>query len=315
MSGTSPVIHVLLATYNGEHYLRQQWASLESQEGVELVVHVADDGSTDGTIALLRDLAGAAGGAIRALRWVDAPPRRSATRSFLLLLDAALGDADAQWFAYCDQDDIWLPSKLAEAFAILAPHAAEGPVLYGGRTVAIDGEGRQTGLSPLFRHRPCFRNAMVQNIMGGNTMLLNRAAASQVAAASRPGVEWHDWLTYQVVSGAGGYVYYDPRPFLWYRQHGANVMGSNLRWRARWQRLISMLRGNFREWNDLNVAALTQRTVSLTARNRERLDAFRRAREAGTPWSRLAWLRRSGAFRQRPSEQLMLWLACALRRL
>jgi hypothetical protein len=53
----------------------------------------------------------------------------------------------------------------------------------------------------------------------------------------------------------------------------------------------------------------------LTQANRAVLDAFAQARKAPTPWSRMAWLRRSGAFRQKRSEQLMLWLACVLHRL
>lgn len=314
---TPPTLHVLLATYNGERYLRQQWASLEAQEGVQLVVHVGDDGSSDGTVALVRELAAVPRGAVRAVHWLDAPPRRSATRSFLLLMaDAVRRCPDARWFAWCDQDDAWLPGKLAAALAVLAPYAdRERPALYGGRTLAVDEDDREGGLSPLFLRPPSFRNAVTQNIMGGNTMVMNRAAAELVAASAHLEVVTHDWLTYQLVSGADGFLHYDPRPFVRYRQHGHNVIGSNLGWRARWDRLLRMLRGEYREWNALNVAALAQRATVLTPGNRAVLEAFRQAREAPTPWGRMAWLRRSGAFRQKPLEQLMLWVACLLRRL
>lgn len=317
MSGTAPVVHVLLAAFNGERFLRQQWASLEAQQGVELVVHVGDDGSTDGTPALLRELADRPAGAIRAVRWLDAPPRRSATRSFLMLLAQAVrGAEEAQWFAYCDQDDVWLPAKLATALALLGPHAGGArPVLYGGRTIAVDEQDREGGLSPLFRKPPLFRNALAQNIMGGNTMVFNRAAALLVVEAAGVDVVWHDWLTYQVVSGAEGFIHYDAQPFVRYRQHGANVMGSNLRWRARWDRLLAMLRGEYHEWNSLNVAALTRCAAHLSPANRGVLQAFRCARESASPLRRMAWLRRSGVFRQRASEQLMLWLACVLGRM
>ena len=76
-----------------------------------------------------------------------------------------------------------------------------------------------------------------------------------------------------------------------------------------------MLRGEYREWNQINVAALSQCAQALTQGNRAVLEAFSRARHAATPWGRVAWLRRSGAFRQKPSEQAMLWLACVLRRM
>jgi hypothetical protein len=223
---------------------------------------------------------------------------------------------DAQWFAYCDQDDVWLPGKLAAGVAILSPHAdGPRPALYGGRSLTVDAEDRERGLSPLFVRPPSFRNALVQSIMGGNTMVMNRAAAELVAASAHSGVRWHDWFTYQLVSAVDGYIYYDPNPFLRYRQHGENEMGSNLRWRARWNRLMFVFRGAYRDWNALNLAALSARASAFPPEHRRILEAFGRARAAPTPWGRLVWLRRSGVFRQRPSEQLMLRVACLVKRI
>ena len=314
---TLPVVNVLLATHNGEKFLREQWASLETQQDVELVIHVADDGSSDGTVALIQQLAIGKSGAIRAVRWLEAPPRGSAARSFLVLLqDAVRSTPDGQWFAYADQDDIWLPGKLAAAVTALAAHqGSQRPALYGARSMTVDADNRERGLSPLFPQPPSFRNALVQNIMGGNTMVMNRGAASLVAASAHVDVAWHDWLTYQLVSAVDGFIYYDARAFLRYRQHGRNVMGSNLRLAARWNRLMFMFKGQFRDWNSRNVAALMEHSDAFTPANRLRLEAFRLAREAPTPWARLAGLHRSGAFRQKPAEQMMLWIACTLRRL
>lgn len=315
-SMTSSVVHVLLATYNGERFLPQQWASIACQRAVRVVVHAADDGSSDGTAEILQQLVASPSGAIMEVDLLQAPPRRSAPRSFLLLLARALERfPEGRWFAFCDQDDIWLPGKLQAALAVLAPHENDDrPALYGGRTVAVDEEDREAGLSPLFTRPPGFRNAVAQSIMGGNTMVLNRAAARLVTAAPLADVVSHDWWSYQLVSGAGGFVHYDPRPFVRYRQHGNNVVGSNLGWRARMLRLQRMLRGDYRHWNDLHVRALAERSALLTGDSRAVLQAFARAREAILPWQRAAWLRRSGAFRQKPGEQLMLWVACLLRR-
>ena len=99
-----PRVHVLLATYNGERHLARQWASLEEQQGVDVVVHVGDDGSQDGTVEVLRRLAAAHSGAVVEVRWLDEPPRRSATRSFMMLLQSALeGDPQAGWVAVLGQ--------------------------------------------------------------------------------------------------------------------------------------------------------------------------------------------------------------------
>lgn len=315
--GLDPVVHVLMATYNGERHLAQQWASIEAQQGVRVILHVADDGSGDGTVALARRLAAARRGAIADVHWMEAPPRRSACRSFLLLMAHAMARfPDAQWVAYCDQDDIWLPAKLQSAIAALAAAAPGAPALYGGRTLSVDDDDRELGMSELFRAPPCFRNAVAQSIMGGNTMLLNGPAARLVAQAAALEVTAHDWFTYQLVSGAGGLVHYDPRPFVRYRQHGNNQVGSNIGWRATVRRLRRMFFGReYTRWNNLHVAALRQRADALTEGNRRILEAFHQARHAATPWGRLAWLRRSGVFRQPGIQQFILWVGCIARRI
>jgi len=95
-------------------------------------------------------------------------------------------------------------------------------------------------------------------------------------------------------------------------QHKGNVVGSNLGWQARRRRFLHILGGDYHLWNANNVAVLRQRQADLAAGNRVVLEAFDRARAAGTPWERIAWLRRSGAYRQKLPEQMMLWLACSL---
>jgi glycosyltransferase involved in cell wall biosynthesis len=311
-----PIVHVLLATYNGERHLSQQWASLEAQQGVDLVVHIADDGSTDGTVALMQDLAARAGGSVREVHWLRAAPRRSATKSFLLLLEQALQQfPEAAWFAFCDQDDVWLPTKLAAAVESIAEESRHMPALYGGRTLSVDENDHLLGLSPLFRRPPCFRNALVQSILGGNTMVMNRPAALLVAHSARNEVTAHDWFSYQIVTGAGGTIFYDPEPHVRYRQHGGNVVGSNIGWRARFRRLRRMVRGDFGRWNALHVAALQAQADHLVPAHRAVLEAFARARVARNPLERLVWLRRSGVFRQTLVDQLALYAACLLQRL
>lgn len=316
MNAPQPVVHVLMATFNGTRHLPLQWASLEAQRGVGIVLHLADDGSSDDTVAVLERLAAARGGALREVRWLHAPPRRSAARSFLQLLRHAVElDPQGAWFAFCDQDDVWLPDKLAHAVAALDRADPDLPALYGGRTLSVDEADRPRGLSPLFARPPAFRNALVQSIMGGNTMVMNRAAALLVAQAADAQVAAHDWLAYQLVSAAGGTVRYDPEPCLRYRQHGANAVGSNIGWAARWHRLGRVLRGDYRQWNELHVGALLRRAEVFTAENLQVLQSFCRAREERNPLARLGWLRRSGVYRQTPAQQAMLWLACLLRRI
>jgi glycosyltransferase involved in cell wall biosynthesis len=311
------VVHVLLATYNGARHLAEQWASIEAQQGVRVVLHLADDGSADGTPQLLEQLAARRCGAVIDVQWLHAPPRRSATGSFMLLLAQAVQRfPDLDWLAFSDQDDVWLPGKLERAIATLADAPPGQPALYGARTLIVDEDNRELVPSELFRRAPCFRNAVAQSIMGGNTMVLNGAAARLVAGSAAMPLQAHDWFSYQLVSGAGGKVHYDPQPFVRYRQHGSNEVGSNIGWRATLNRLRRMFLGrHYTRWNDKHVAALRARADALTPANRATLEAFHQARHAALPWTRLAWLRRSGVFRQPGIQQFILWLGCMARRI
>ena len=102
------------------------------------------------------------------------------------------------------------------------------PLLFCSRTLTITESGTPVGMSPLFRRTPSFRNALVQSLAGGNTMVLNRAARDIVALASRRArFVSHDWWAYLLVTGAGGVVHYSAKPLVRYRQHAQNLVGAN----------------------------------------------------------------------------------------
>src|SRR5262249_37272714 len=133
---------------------------------------------------------------------------------------------------------------------------AEVPGMYCGRTELMTEDGQTYGLSPLFTRPPGFQNALVQSLGGGNTIVFNRPAKRLLEEAGTIDVVLHDWWLYQLVSGAGGMIHYDPQPVLKYRQHLHNVIGSNRGGRSALIRLWMILNGRFRKWNDTNIAAL-----------------------------------------------------------
>src|SRR6266851_1070947 len=124
-------INVLLATYNGAAFLRDQLESVRSQSLAPYRVTVRDDGSTDATLSILsRWAAGRAGVSISGGR------RLGAARSFLTLLADA--DEGCEYFAFCDQDDVWLPEKLERAVLALRQRPADEPLLYFSRVELVD---------------------------------------------------------------------------------------------------------------------------------------------------------------------------------
>lgn len=215
----SPV-HILLSTYNGEAFLRAQLASFETQTHAAWVLYWRDDGSTDRTVDIMREFA-ARLGPQRCIESASSGPHLGACESFLTLL-AECADADA--VAFADQDDFWLPGKLAAAMEHLA--AATGPVLYCARQYLVNGALGGAKLSARHRRTAGFPASLTQNIATGNTLVLNGAAARLVTLMGRPLGTVHDWWSYIVVSACGGRIIFDDRPQVLYRLHENNLIGS-----------------------------------------------------------------------------------------
>jgi glycosyltransferase involved in cell wall biosynthesis len=302
----SPRVVILLGAKDGARFLRDQLCSFARQLHKNWALIVSDDGSRDAS----RDIVARFAAGLEQPVSLGDGPGKGVCANFLSL--AADPTIEGDYFAFSDQDDVWYDDKLTRALAWLSAVPPAVPALYFGRTELITADGRPCGFSPLFTRPPLFRNALVQNMAGGNTMVFNRAAKKLLEAAGTLDVVLHDWWVYQLVSAAGGEVHYDAEPVLRYRQHDDNLLGSNRGWRAALDRLRMMLHGRFREWNDKNIAALRRLPAHLiTPENRAVLDAFAQAR-AGPFAKRLRNLRRSGVYRQRWFGNLALLLASVL---
>ena len=243
---TRPNATILLCTLNGDRFLADQLASLERQTFKNWKLIASDDGSSDRTRSVL--FAFQKSFAPGKVEVIDGP-RRGAPANFLFL--ACAENLVSDYYAFCDQDDVWEPDKLARAIDVLQ-QADDIPALYGSRTRLINEGGSEIGFSPLFRKKPDFRCALVQSIAGGNTMVFNQKARELlVFCGTDVNVPSHDWWLYQVISACGGKVHYDPYPSVRYRQHADNVIGSNVGWPARMRRLEMFRLGRFRRWADL----------------------------------------------------------------
>ena len=304
-------VAIWLATRNGAAFLDEQLRSLAVQTHPSIDIWASDDGSTDATPTILSAWQD---------RWakgtfsVREGPGKGFAENFRALISNDAADAD--FFACCDQDDVWEAHKLETALAWMRSQDGSLPLLFCSRTLTVSQSGEPIGMSPLFRRKPSFRNALVQSLAGGNTMVLNRAARDIVALASRrsPFVS-HDWWMYQLVTGAGGIVHYSPEPLVRYRQHGANLVGANTSWTARLGRLRRLLHGQFAEWSEMNLAGLERNRDLLTPDAIDTMELFARARGARNPFAAAAGLKRSGVYRQTPQGTLGLWAALVLRRM
>ena len=288
-----PKVAILLCTYHGQQYLAEQLDSFANQTYLNWDVWASDDGSQDDTHAILESYTA---------KWGDdrlsihLGPAEGFVANFLSLTCKATIQAD--FYAYSDQDDVWKADKLQRAVDWLRTIPVNVPAIYCSRTRLVDANNNNMGLSPLFTKPPSFANAVMQNIGGGNTMVFNDAARKLLCEVGEDiGVVTHDWWAYLVVSGCGGQVFYDAKPSVRYRQHDGNLVGGNSSWPARLVRIRMLFQGEFRVWNDNNIAALRKLEAKLTPENKEILDRFVRARNQ---WllPRLIGLKKSGIYRQ-----------------
>jgi len=218
-SGTN--VAILLSTRNGAAFLDEQLDSLLAQSHTEWQIFWRDDGSADETPSLMRAFANG-DGAGKIVDMNDNHGHVGITASFLGLLRRAPRD---RVVAFADQDDVWLPEKLARGLAALKNIPPQTPALYCARQHLVAEDLTHVKDSPAQRGKLGFPQSMTQNVATGCTVMLNQEAAALIAEASEPPETLHDWWSYLLVSAAGGHVVMDDTPTVKYRQHAHNAVG------------------------------------------------------------------------------------------
>lgn len=298
-----------MATLNGAAHLQAQLDSLAAQTHRNWTLWVSDDGSTDQTRALLAGFARS-----YPVRLVEGPRAGSSAANFLHLICHPDLPTD-QPVALCDQDDVWLPEKLAAGLGALRQAGATGPVLYGAESHLVGPDLRPLSTSAAPGARPGFGNALVQNLFSGHTTVLNPAALRLIRAAGpQPGLPFHDWWIYLLIAGTGGRLLLDPRPMALYRQHGGNALGARRGIMGGLSRLASLDRGEYRRWSEANRTALAGVADLLTAEARETLAALTAPDVPRSGLARVRLFRRLGLARSSPAGTAALLAAALLGR-
>ena len=218
MEVTALKLMVLMSAYNGEQYIRQQIDSVLAQDvDAQLSLLVRDDGSTDSTGQILEEYAAA--GKLSWYRGENLGPERS----FWHLIRNA---PQADFYALCDQDDVWLPDKLSRAVKQLCETDAQ---LYCSAFIATDGE-----LNPIEHHHSVlnqytdYAHSLIYSTAAGCTFVFTHKARNAAMAYdmdTHPAII-HDWLLHKIVTVTGGNMIFDPVGSIYYRQHGHNTIGA-----------------------------------------------------------------------------------------
>lgn len=302
-----PSVAILLGTFNGERFLEAQLDSLESQTLRHWSLYVSDDGSTDATLDIIHRYQTKWGAEKINYR---AGPQKGFAQNFLSL--ACDPSIKADYYAFCDQDDVWLPEKLSVAVEHIAFESTpEQLYAYGGRTIYTDEKLKPIGLSPIFVFPRTFRNALIQSIAGGNTMVFNQATKTLLEKVGMVPAPSHDWWLYQLVTGAGGVMYYDPKPYIFYRQHDRSLVGSNTSLKSLLIRFRMLMKGRFKDWTDKNIESLNIAIDFLETENVETLSLVEKMRNANFK-DRLRLMQVSGVYRQNRRGTFSLAIASML---
>lgn len=227
-------VAVIMSTYNGEKFLREQLDSILAQRNVEVTLFVRDDGSKDGTQAILSEYAEKYGN-IR----ISFEENVGVGNSFMNALYATPDTFD--FYAFADQDDIWLEDKLAEAAKMLRE---SGKYLYASNQECVDDCGNIMKMRYEQNADIHLTPAAIlqRNMLAGCTMVFtNMFYHILVQPEHRPSVELlynriHDvWVAF--TAALYDKIIYDPRSFMHYRQHTNNVVGIK---KHRWERWKKM---------------------------------------------------------------------------
>lgn len=235
-------VQVFLSTYNGEKYLDEQIESLLRQVDVNISILVRDDGSTDSTKVILEKWR--INGSIT---WYEGQNLKPA-HSFLDLINNAI---DVDYYAFCDQDDVWNENKLKEAIDVLKENDNTKPLLYYSRLGPVD-----ENLNPLnyyFDNKgDTLGRAMLVSYAAGCTMVFNKALLSLVHEYTPGFLRMHDHWLYLICIAVDGGIYYDPSIHIKYRQHVSNTVGFKAGIIKRLKRLwYSFNNGNNERWRQV----------------------------------------------------------------
>lgn len=213
-----------MGTYNGEKYLRQQLDSILLQEGIKVCVAVADDCSSDQTVSILDEYVKNNAGVIS---YYVNERNKNFTYNFLDLM-FSVKEREFDYYAFSDQDDVWLPEKLLRAIEKIET-LEEDPKgrFYCSNLILTDAALQRIGLMEGKKIRKAgIKTFPYENIATGCTVVFDRAFLRQATAYYPKGIRLHDNWLFLIAAYTASYVY-DENAYIFYRQHGDNLIGSN----------------------------------------------------------------------------------------
>jgi glycosyltransferase involved in cell wall biosynthesis len=225
--GNKRSIDILLATYNGQKYLREQIDSILAQTNQDWQLLIRDDGSDDDTLSIIKDYAAEYSDRIMLIE--DGCCHLGASLNFSRLLE----NSTAEYSMFCDQDDVWLEQKIQVSLDLMKTTERaypNKPILVHSdlrivnsklKTIATS-MWKYQGISPDIGNDA--NRVVFQNVATGCTIMINRKAKEISLPVPKEAI-MHDWWIVANVAKRGKIVYVSDQLVL-YRQHSNNLVGA-----------------------------------------------------------------------------------------
>ena len=218
-------IAILMATYNGEYFLQEQIESILDQSYTDWSLFIHDDGSSDGTNAIIDDYV---------VRYPEKIFRvygascGCARDNFFFLMR----EVEADFYMFCDQDDVWMPEKVRKTYISMQDiDCGSNPALVFTELSVVD-ENRSMIAESMsdYQNLNCrdlsLNRLLIQNAVTGCTMMVNRALRDMMLKYNHvENIKMHDWWA-GIIAAAFGEILFIDEPTIWYRQHSDNSVGA-----------------------------------------------------------------------------------------
>ncbi|HFI0404901.1 TPA: glycosyltransferase family 2 protein [Streptococcus suis] len=264
-------VNILMSTYNGQQFLAEQIRSIQDQTYTDWTLLVRDDGSSDKTREILQDFASQDS----RIRLIDVEETKNlgVIKSFHRLVHYEQAD----YYFFSDQDDVWLPDKLAVSLQEAQSYQTDQPLMVYMDLTVVD-QDLQVMTESMIRSQSHHANTqlvqeLTENTVTGGVSMINHSLASLWTKTED--IIMHDWYLALLASAFGKLVFIDKAGEL-YRQHADNVLGA----RTLSKRLKKWIRPHvlFRVYWDLIKNSQKQASLllelPLSPSDRELVEAF-----------------------------------------
>jgi len=224
-------ILVLMSTYNGEQYLKLQLDSILAQENVRIALLIRDDGSQDSTKQILRNYRERFPEQIFLLFGENVGCKKS---FFFLIQHAARQFGTYDYYAFADQDDVWLKNKIY--LGVVALDKEDNPYrMYYCDPMLVD-ESLNRLFERHYKAKGTLEESFILQPCLGCTMVFSSELLFKFALSDPERSDIHDSWCYRVNLALGGVICYDSKCLILYRQHQQNCIGGKQTFKAKWSR-------------------------------------------------------------------------------